>query len=148
MTGGPRPRCARVTAPGGRIVMFCPNRFYPFETHGHYWRGEYHFGNTPLINYLPSALRDRFAPHVRAYSGAALKALFDDQGVPRHPPQHHLSRLRQRDGAQPRRRAYSAQVALYRGDHAAPDVRPESLPRSRTRRLNTILHGKAKRRVP
>jgi SAM-dependent methyltransferase len=72
---------ARVTAPGGRIVMFCPNRFYPFETHGHYWRGEYHFGNTPLINYLPGALRDRLAPHVRAYSAAALKALFDDQGV-------------------------------------------------------------------
>jgi SAM-dependent methyltransferase len=71
----------RVTVPGGRILMFCPNRYYPFETHGHYWRGKYHFGNTPLINYLPGPLRDRLAPHVRAYSGAALKDLFHDHGV-------------------------------------------------------------------
>jgi SAM-dependent methyltransferase len=68
----------RVTAPRGRIVMFCPNRLYPFETHGHYWRGRYHFGNTPLINYLPDALRDRLAPHVRAYSMAALRKLFTE----------------------------------------------------------------------
>jgi SAM-dependent methyltransferase len=67
----------RVVAPGGRIVIFCPNRLYPFETHGHYWRGRYHFGNTPLINYLPDPLRDRLAPHVRAYTGARLRGLFD-----------------------------------------------------------------------
>jgi SAM-dependent methyltransferase len=67
----------RVTAPGGRIVVFCPNRWYPFETHGHYWRGDYHFGNTPLINYLPDRWRNRLAPHVRAYSARRLRALFD-----------------------------------------------------------------------
>lgn len=68
----------RVLSPGGRIVMFCPNRLYPFETHGHYWRGAYHFGNTPLINYLPNPLRNRLAPHVRAYTGPGLIRLFDD----------------------------------------------------------------------
>lgn len=67
---------ARVLAPGGRIVMFCPNRLYPFETHGHYWRGRYHFGNTPLINWLPNPLRDRLASHVRAYTGVRLRGLF------------------------------------------------------------------------
>lgn len=67
----------RVTAPGGRIVLFCPNRLYPFETHGHYWRGRYHFGNTPLINYLPDPLRNRLAPHVRAYTAGQLRRLFD-----------------------------------------------------------------------
>jgi SAM-dependent methyltransferase len=66
----------RVLKPGGRAVIFVPNRWYPFETHGHYWRGEYHFGNTPLINYLPDALRDRLAPHVRAYTGRGLRRLF------------------------------------------------------------------------
>lgn len=66
----------RVLRPGGRVVIFVPNRWYPFETHGHYWRGEYHFGNTPLINYLPDPLRDRLAPHVRAYSGRGLRDLF------------------------------------------------------------------------
>ncbi|MCC6566317.1 MAG: class I SAM-dependent methyltransferase [Chloroflexi bacterium] len=67
----------RVTRPGGRIVIFCPNRWYPFETHGHYWRGAYHFGNTPLINYLPDVLRNRLAPHVRAYTKRGLLHLFD-----------------------------------------------------------------------
>jgi SAM-dependent methyltransferase len=67
----------RVLRPGGHIVIFAPNRWYPFETHGHYWRGEYHFGNTPLINYLPDALRNRLAPHVRAYTAHGLRRLFD-----------------------------------------------------------------------
>ncbi len=66
----------RVLRPGGRILLFCPNRWFPFETHGHYWRGRYHFGNTPLINYLPDPLRNRLAPHVRTYSGRALRRLF------------------------------------------------------------------------
>lgn len=65
----------RVLKPGGRAVIFCPNRLYPFETHGHYWRGQYHFGNTPLINYLPDRLRNKFAPHVRAYTGGDLRKL-------------------------------------------------------------------------
>ena len=65
---------------GGRLILFCPNRLYPFETHGHYWRGRYHFGNTPPINYLPDRLRNRLAPHVRAYTSRGLRALFD--GLP------------------------------------------------------------------
>jgi SAM-dependent methyltransferase len=71
----------RTLRPGGRAVIFVPNRLYPFETHGHYWEGEYHFGNTPLINYLPDPLRDRLAPHVRAYTGWGLLDLFVGQPV-------------------------------------------------------------------
>jgi len=71
----------RVTRPGGRIVIFCPNRWWPFETHGHYWRGVYHFGNTPLINYLPDPLRNRLAPHARVYTGHGLRGLFANQPV-------------------------------------------------------------------
>lgn len=67
----------RVLKLGGRLIVFVPNRWYPFETHGHYWRGEYHFGNTPLINYLPDALRNKLAPHVRAYTKRGLRRLFD-----------------------------------------------------------------------
>jgi len=69
----------RVLRSGGRVILFCPNRWYPFETHGHYWRGEYHFGNTPLINYLPDPIRNRLAPHVRAYTGRGIRKLFDGQ---------------------------------------------------------------------
>lgn len=71
----------RVLKPGGRAVIFVPNRLYPFETHGHYWRGRYHFGNTPLINYLPDSLRNRLAPHVRAYTSAGLLDLFVGEPV-------------------------------------------------------------------
>ena len=76
----------RVLQPGGRAIIFCPNRLYPFETHGHYWRGQYHFGNTPLINWLPDPLRNRLAPHVRAYTSAGLHGLFD--GLPARAVHH------------------------------------------------------------
>ena len=65
----------RVLRPGGRLVLFCPNRGYPFETHGIYWRGKYHFGNIPLVNWLPRRWRDRLAPHVRVYSRGDLEKL-------------------------------------------------------------------------
>lgn len=77
----------RVLKPGGRVIIFVPNRWYPFETHGHYWRGSYHFGNTPFINYLPNALRNRLAPHVRAYTTHGLRDLFD--GCPVKVVNHH-----------------------------------------------------------
>ena len=72
---------ARTLKPGGRAVIFVPNRLYPFETHGHYWQGVYHFGNTPLINYLPDGLRNRLAPHVRVYSRRDLEKLFAELPV-------------------------------------------------------------------
>lgn len=71
----------RVLKPGGRLAIFVPNRWYFFETHGHYWRGEYHFGNTPFINYLPDVWRNRLAPHVRTYTKRGLLRLFDDSPV-------------------------------------------------------------------
>lgn len=74
---------SRVLRPGGRIVLFVPNRGYPFETHGVYWRGRYRFGNFPLVNYLPRALRNRLAPHVRVYTTADLYRLAD--GLPLRP---------------------------------------------------------------
>jgi SAM-dependent methyltransferase len=66
----------RTLKPGGRLALFCPNRGYPFETHGIYWRGRYKFGNAPLVNYLPRRWRDRLAPHVRVYSRRDLEKLF------------------------------------------------------------------------
>jgi SAM-dependent methyltransferase len=71
---------ARLLKPGGRIVLFAPNRGYPFETHGIYWKGTYSFGNKLFVNYLPRALRNRLAPHVRVYSKKDLQRLFE--GLP------------------------------------------------------------------
>jgi len=67
----------RVAKTGGRLVVFVPNRFFPFETHGVYWREKYRFGNVPLVNYLPDCLRNRLCPHVRTYTSRSLRRLFD-----------------------------------------------------------------------
>jgi SAM-dependent methyltransferase len=70
----------RVLKPGGRVALFCPNRGYPYETHGIYWKGQYHFGNKLFVNYLPRVLRNKLAPHVRVYSKKNLQKLF--KGLP------------------------------------------------------------------
>jgi len=70
----------RTLKTGGRLVLFTPNRGYPFETHGIYWRGKYRFGNIPLVNYLPRCWRNRLAPHVKVYTRRDLARLFD--GLP------------------------------------------------------------------
>jgi SAM-dependent methyltransferase len=70
----------RVLRPGGRLVIYAPNRLYFFETHGVFWRDEYRLGNVPLINWLPDAWRDRLCPHVRAYTARGLRRLLD--GLP------------------------------------------------------------------
>lgn len=78
-------RCLKI---GGRAVIFCPNRGYPFETHGIFWRGEYHFGNKLFINYLPKKLRNRLAPHVKAYSTRDLRTLL--RGLPLKVVEHTI----------------------------------------------------------
>ena len=70
----------RVLKPGGVIVVFVPNLGYPFETHGIYWRNRYHFGNIPLIHYLPKKWMKQLMPHVRVYSNSHLEKLF--RGLP------------------------------------------------------------------
>jgi len=72
----------RVLKPGGRLALFVPNRGYPFETHGIYWRGKYHFGNKFGVNYLSRKWRNSLAPHVRVYSGSDLAKLIN--GLPVH----------------------------------------------------------------
>ncbi|MBE7434288.1 MAG: class I SAM-dependent methyltransferase [Anaerolineales bacterium] len=67
----------RTLKPGGRLILFCPNRGYPVETHGIFWKGKYYFGNKPFVNYLPRAWRDKLAPHVRIYSKRDLQKLFN-----------------------------------------------------------------------
>jgi SAM-dependent methyltransferase len=66
----------RVLRPGGRAVIYVPNRRYLFETHGIFWRGRYRFGNIPFVNWLPDRWRNALAPHVRAYRERELRRLF------------------------------------------------------------------------
>ncbi len=71
----------RCTDVGGHVVIYAPNRLYPMETHGFYFRGRYHFRLLPMVNYLPDLLRDRFCPHVRVYTAGDIKGLFLDLPV-------------------------------------------------------------------
>jgi len=71
----------RVLAPGGRVVIFCPNRLYPLETHGVFLGRRYVFGNIPLVNYLPDSLRGRLVPHARAYTMGGLRRLYRRAGL-------------------------------------------------------------------
>ena len=66
----------RVLRDDGQIVIFAPNRLYPFETHGVFWRGKYRFGNIPLVNYLPNGARNKLVPHARAYTERTIRRVW------------------------------------------------------------------------
>jgi SAM-dependent methyltransferase len=71
----------RVLAPGGRAVVFCPNRLYPFETHGIFIGKRYVFGNIPLVNYFPDGIRNRLVPHARTYTYGRLRSVYRKAGL-------------------------------------------------------------------
>ncbi len=71
----------RVLRPGGHVVIYAPNRLYPFETHGIYLGKRYVFGNIPFVNYLPDRLRKRLVPHARAYTSRGLRRIIDGLDV-------------------------------------------------------------------
>jgi ubiquinone/menaquinone biosynthesis C-methylase UbiE len=73
----------RVLAPGGHIIIYAPNRMYPFETHGFFFAGKYHGPcNLPIVaNWVPDPVRDYFAPHVRIYTQAEVRDLFEGLNV-------------------------------------------------------------------
>lgn len=68
---------------GGYLAVFVPNRFFPAESHGCYF-GKTRIGifgfSIPFVNYLPSFLRDKLAPHVGTYTMDKLYRLFE--GLP------------------------------------------------------------------
>ncbi|MBI4301686.1 MAG: class I SAM-dependent methyltransferase [Chloroflexi bacterium] len=66
----------RVTKGKGSLIIFAPNRLYPFETHGFFWGRRYFFKLLPFGNYLPVPLRRLLIPHVRAYLRRDLLRLF------------------------------------------------------------------------
>lgn len=69
----------RVLRPGGRLIIFAPNRLYFFETHGIYLGRRYVFRLIPLVNWFPNVIRRRFCPHVRAYTTGDIRRLLRGQ---------------------------------------------------------------------
>ncbi len=81
--------------PGGHIVIYAPNRLYPFETHGIYLGKRFVFGNIPLVNWLPDPLRNRLVPHARAYTKRGIRRTYAGPGRARAYRDVRLSRVRQ-----------------------------------------------------
>lgn len=63
----------RTLKDGGSFIIFTPNRGWPFETHGMFFRGKYIWGNIPFLPWMPKFIRNKFSPHVRNYSNSDIK---------------------------------------------------------------------------
>ena len=66
----------RVVGAEGKVVVYAPNRLFPFETHGVYLGDRFVFGNIPFVNWLPNVLRDRLVPHARAYTKRGIRRTY------------------------------------------------------------------------
>jgi ubiquinone/menaquinone biosynthesis C-methylase UbiE len=71
----------RVVRAGGCIVIFAPNRLYPFETHGIYLGERFVFGNIPFVNWMPDFVRNKLVPHARAYTRAGIRNTYRNLAV-------------------------------------------------------------------
>jgi SAM-dependent methyltransferase len=70
---------ARILKPGGFLGITCPNRLFPFETHGIRWRGREIWGRVPLLPYIPF-LHRRYAL-ARVFTVRALDRLLTKNGL-------------------------------------------------------------------
>ncbi len=70
----------RVLKPEGKLIIFTPNRGWPFEQHGMFLNGKYYWGNIPLLPWMPAPIYKKFAPHVRNYSNGVLKQKIKEAG--------------------------------------------------------------------
>jgi exopolysaccharide biosynthesis WecB/TagA/CpsF family protein len=71
--------CFRVLKPGGILVLFVPNKYYPFESHP-CKLGPFSLGrNVPLVSWLPGSLR-RHICCARIYTRRALFAMAENAG--------------------------------------------------------------------
>lgn len=71
----------RVLKPGGIFGITCPNRLFPFETHGIWWRGKEKGGRFPLLPYIPP-LHNRLAL-ARVFTARDLQRLLLPRGFER-----------------------------------------------------------------
>lgn len=73
--------CFRVLKSGGKLIIFAPNRLWPFETHGIFFKDKYRFGNKPIVPYLPNKWYDMLTPHVKNYFKGDIFKLLNQKGI-------------------------------------------------------------------
>jgi exopolysaccharide biosynthesis WecB/TagA/CpsF family protein len=71
--------CYRVLKPGGFLVLFVPNKLYPFESHPCHLADRSLGPNIPLVSWLPDSVRKRLC-HARIYSRRRLLSLACEAG--------------------------------------------------------------------
>lgn len=70
----------RILKPGGQLILFVPNKWYPFETHGvRIGRWQINYKNLPFLSWLPSSIHSRIA-NARIYSPRRVRRLLSDIG--------------------------------------------------------------------
>jgi SAM-dependent methyltransferase len=75
--------CFRVLKPGGQLVLFVPNKLYPFESHPCHI-GDFSIGpNIPLVSWFPEFLRKRLC-HARIYTRRRLFSMAHSAGFQIH----------------------------------------------------------------
>jgi len=75
--------CFRVLKPGGLLVLFVPNKLYPFESHPCHIGNFSISRNIPLISWFPESLRRRLC-HARTYTTRKLLSLAKSAGFEAH----------------------------------------------------------------
>ena len=70
----------RVLQKDGFLFLFVPNKLFPFETHGFYWKGKYIFGNIPFLSWAPQFVRKKLSPHVKIYTRSFLQQKLQEIG--------------------------------------------------------------------
>ncbi|MFZ0640202.1 MAG: methyltransferase domain-containing protein [Candidatus Acidiferrales bacterium] len=71
--------CYRILRRGGRLIVFVPNKLYPFESHPCFLWKKAIGCNIPFVSWLPDSVRKHLC-HARIYSKARLLALADGAG--------------------------------------------------------------------
>ena len=131
----------RVIRPGGHIVIYAPNRLYPFETHGIYLGKRFVFGNIPFINWLPDPLRNKLVPHARAYTRRGIRRTYGNLGADVnvetyvYPGFDNIIARRKRLGGLLRALLYRAErtpLRMFGLSHFVVLQKPDQAPASRT----------------
>lgn len=63
----------RCLAQHGNVILFIPNKWFPFETHGIYIGKKYFFGNKLFFSWAPEFVRKIFVPHVKIYTKSGIE---------------------------------------------------------------------------